>query len=66
MYSVIACREVETSDGYKKIDHLPTFFLDERIQGIVSVEHAERIAKDILGGERRSPIGLQSLTNKPQ
>lgn len=47
MYAITAT--VETRDrewtGSKQI---PTFYLDERVQGIVNEEHAVRIAFDIL------------------
>lgn len=49
MYSVMASQETKTPDGYTRVEHLPTFYLDENVQGIVSVEHAEKIAKDIVG-----------------
>lgn len=35
-------------DGWNVSRQIPTFFLDEDIQGIVSAEHAKKIAEDII------------------
>lgn len=52
MYAISAVRH----DHYDSEQHtwvaaeqLPTFFLDENVQGIISEDHAVRIARDILG-----------------
>lgn len=35
-------------NGWNVLRQIPTFFLDEDIQGIVSAEHAKKIAEDII------------------
>lgn len=54
MYIVSALRFTTTTDEHGNVwkgqEQIPTFFLDENVQGIVSEEHAESIARDILGG----------------
>lgn len=35
-------------DGWRATRQMPTFYLDESVQGIVSEDHARRIAKHIL------------------
>lgn len=40
---------VETVDGeWQGVRQVPTFYLDERVQGILSDEHAKAIALDVL------------------
>jgi hypothetical protein len=39
--------------GRQRTRQVPTFFLPTHILGIVSVDHAERIARNILSGEGR-------------
>lgn len=46
-YKVVATVSRE-SDGWTSTRQIPTFFLDPDIQGIVSVEHAQKIALDII------------------
>ena len=47
MYAVQAT--VETVRGvWTGMKQIPTFYLDESVQGIVSEEHAQRVALDIL------------------
>lgn len=50
MYSVTATRK-EERDGWECNRQIPTFYLDENTQGIVSVEHARQVAADILGND---------------
>lgn len=50
MYQITVQLETATRDEkwpqpWSASLQVPTFFLDENIQGIVSVEHAERIAR---------------------
>lgn len=44
--SVVVSRQLP--DGWTRTRQLPTFFLDERVQGIVSKEHAEKIARNLI------------------
>ncbi len=52
MYAITATVTHHTKDANmqrtQKVVQIPTFYLDENVQGIVSVEHAERIAKRII------------------
>ena len=48
MYAVTATVETDSKGGYSGVRQIPTFYLDERVQGIVSENHAEIIALDIL------------------
>ncbi len=53
MYAVTAIRHVNCpQDGWFSQEQVPTFFLDESVQGIIHDDHARRIALDILGGEK--------------
>ena len=55
MYAITA--QLLTSDGdYTGSKQIPTFYLDERVQGIVSEEHARRIAWSIL-----DPLNTQTF-----
>jgi hypothetical protein len=48
LYAVQAT--VETKRGeWSGMKQIPTFYLDSNVQGIISEEHACRIAADILG-----------------
>lgn len=48
MYAVLAQRQ--TTDGeWTGSVQVPTFYLDEQVQGILSSEQAHKIANDILG-----------------
>jgi len=48
MYVVTAQRVIKAK-GFSGSEGVPTFYLDESTQGIISKEHAKRIAKSILG-----------------
>ena len=48
-YAITANRYTETPDGWKGSVQVPTFYLLANVQGIVSEEHAARIAHDVLG-----------------
>lgn len=48
MYAVRATYTKNLPNGYTANGQVPTFYLSERTQGIVSVEHARHIAADIL------------------
>lgn len=55
MYAITA--SVHTQQGeWKGVRHLPTFYLDENVQGIVSEEHAAKIARDII-----NPLGTVTM-----
>lgn len=54
----------ENRDGSRTSWGLPTFVLDSDVQGIVDREHAERIAKDMLGGIAREGITLHLSTSE--
>ena len=45
MYVILASRILENGAH----DFLPMFYLHENVQGIVSEDHAVKIARDILG-----------------
>ena len=47
-YIVQATVTRKTEDGYTCSIQVPTFFLDSGVQGIVSEEHAERIAASVV------------------
>jgi hypothetical protein len=46
-YAVTATLTRETAGGWEATRQLPTFYLDSDTQGIVSREHAERIAREL-------------------
>ena len=48
MYAITANYEHTTPDGYTGSRQIPTFYLDEHVQGIVDEAHAVNIARDIL------------------
>ena len=48
IYAIQAMQNRSLPDGSTRIHQVPTFYLDSAAQGIVSVEHAETIARDIL------------------
>lgn len=53
LYQVQATRTVV--DGqWSTTTQLPTFLLDSAVLGITSVAHAEKIARDIIGGDECS------------
>lgn len=55
-YIVVAQRIEDTGNGHNT-RQLPAFILDGNIQGIVSVAHADRIAREIL-----APVGNVSYS----
>lgn len=48
LYQIQARVERTTADGWTSVRDLPTFYLDSNVQGILSVEAAERIARRLL------------------
>lgn len=53
MYAIVAMRHFAnvTNGGYEWLGstQVPTFYLDENVQGIVDEDHAREIALEILG-----------------
>ena len=47
-YYAITTRVSRTIDGWTSTKHSPTFYLHSAVQGIISEEHAERIAIDMV------------------
>lgn len=47
-YAISAQYEHTTSDGYSGSRQIPTFYLHENVQGIVSEDHAVKVAREIL------------------
>lgn len=47
MYAIVLGSERTSKDGYTSSRQSPTFYLDSTVQGIVSAEHAAKIALDI-------------------
>ena len=56
MYAITAQLLTTDVSGYAGSRQIPTFYLDERVQGIVSEDHARRIAWSIL-----DPLGTQTF-----
>jgi hypothetical protein len=49
MYAIVATMvKVSEEFPYVSVRQIPTFYLDESVQGIVSEDHAARIARTIL------------------
>lgn len=48
MYAITATVSRTTIDSWTSTRQVPTFYLDESVQGIVSAEHAEQIARGII------------------
>jgi hypothetical protein len=59
MYAITATVETvsisSTSGEWHGTRQVPTFFLDEDVQGIVSADHAARIAADVIDPLRQIP-----------
>jgi hypothetical protein len=52
-YLVQATISHETPEGFTHVRQVPSFALPTHILGIVSAEHAEKIARDVLSAEGR-------------
>lgn len=48
MYAITATISRTTTDDWTSTRQVPTFYLDESVQGIVNEEHAKRIAREII------------------
>lgn len=55
MYQIIAAVQRIDRDGWHHVEQLPVFFLSPAIQGIISLDHAETIARDMIS--RLAPSG---------
>lgn len=49
MYAVHAAIVRVQPDGWVGVRTTPTFYLDPAVQGIVNTEHAESVAREIVG-----------------
>lgn len=52
MYAVSATVTGQTTLGVTTTRQVPTFYLDERVQGLVSEAHAELVAFDVIDPAR--------------
>lgn len=59
VYAISARIERTTPDGWTGVRHLPTFYLDENVQGLLSEESACRVARAILDPYGEEGEGLQ-------
>lgn len=48
MYAIMAHRTTVLANGWVSNRSIPTFYLDENVQGIIGEEHAKMIAHSIL------------------
>ena len=63
MYGIQAT--VSRRDGqWEGTRQVPTFYLDERVQGIVSEDHAAEIARDIINPYRESALSVHVIAVK--
>ena len=62
LYQITATRTITTTrngSDWTSTKQIPTFYLDSNMLGIVDSEHAEKIARRILGdGDRVSSVRL--------
>ncbi len=56
MYAITATVSRETEDGWSSLQQVPTFYLDENVQGIVNEDHAGLIAFKII-----DPFGVYEV-----
>ena len=49
LYAVTATRRTVAVGDWQGSTQVPTFYLDSDVQGIVSCEHAARIAVEVIG-----------------
>lgn len=52
MYAVSATVTGQTTLGVTTTRQVPTFYLDERVQGLISEDHASRVALDVIDPAR--------------
>lgn len=48
MYAIQATISFRTANGWDVSRQVPTFYLHKNVQGIVSEDHARRIAEDVI------------------
>lgn len=56
MYAITAQIEHTTADGWTGSTGVPTFYLDERVQGILNSEDAINVAREILNAREREEM----------
>lgn len=63
MYAVTATVETEGKGGYSGIRQIPTFYLDESVQGILDERQAENVAWHILSaaGTNRTTFHITAV-----
>jgi len=66
MYSIVATITAKDKEGWSKTVQVPTFFLDERCQGIICESHARTIAKHILLSTYLSQNDKSNEQDEPQ
>lgn len=64
LYAIHATVVLNDKKGWAKMVQIPSFILNSNCQGIVSVEHAEQIATDIIN-PARDPQIVVSVTAFP-
>lgn len=47
-WEVCAAVERKTTDGYTSVVELPTFYLNSNVQGILDINGASRVARNLL------------------
>lgn len=48
MYTITSRVSNRPNGTYRYVTEIPTFFLDDRVQGIIHVEHAAMIARNMI------------------
>lgn len=63
MYGISATVETEGKGGYSGVRQIPTFYLDENVQGILSEAQAENVAWHILSaaGTNRATFHITAV-----
>lgn len=61
MYAVQAIIIVSYPDGSQGYRALPTFYLNENVQGIVNSDHAHNLAIEIVGPERVFSVSVEKV-----
>ena len=66
LYQIQATVVEKRADGYSVTHQIPTFYLDSNIQGIVSEEHAAKIATDILNPAKLASLQVHVAATKEE
>lgn len=63
MYVISATIKIKDKNGYTKIIQIPTFYLNEDVQGIINVEHARAIAMQVINpmNDYEASIGVAKV-----